>query len=134
MRRLGAALAVSALLLAAAPALAATLKAPATARVGGRISVQAAGFTPARYRLSLVGSVRRGGTCVAAIGPTRRMARQTTFRGRIPHRLRCYSSRGRVVARSTVRTGLYKLLVCVPRGPGNCDARMPAARRGIRIG
>ena len=77
--------------------------------------------------------MRRGGTCLAAIGPTRHVARQTTFRGRIPHLLRCYSSRGRVVARATVRAGLYKLLVCVPRGRSSCDPRRPAARRGIRI-
>ena len=101
--------------------------------MGAPVSVQAAGLTPARYRLALVGSVRRGGTCLAAIGPTRRVARQTTFRGPVPHLLRCYSSRGRVVARATVRAGLYKLLVCVPRGAAAATTRRPAARRGIRI-
>jgi hypothetical protein len=133
MRRLLAGFALAGLL-AAAPALAATLKAPATSRVGRQVAVQAAGLEPARYRLSLVGSNRRGGTCLATIGRTRRVARQATFRGRIPGRLRCYRPGGRLVARATVRAGLYKLLVCVPVGHSRCDARRPAARRGIRIG
>jgi hypothetical protein len=134
MRRSCALLAVAAPLLAAAPALAATLKAPASARVGRQVAVQASGLVPARYRLSLVGSTRRGGTCLAAIGHTRRVARQATFRGPIPRHLRCWSARGRLVARVAVRAGIYKLLVCVPRGHSACDGRHPAARRAIRIG
>ena len=127
-------LAIAALLAGAQPALAATLKAPASAHVGGQVAVQAAGLTPARYRLSLVGSSRRGATCLAAIGHTRHVARQATFRGAVPRHLRCWSARGRLVARVAVRPGTFKLLVCVPRGHSGCDAHRPAARRGIRIG
>jgi hypothetical protein len=126
-------LALAVLLGGAVPAWAATLKAPASARVGGQVAVQASGLTPARYRLSLVGSARRGASCLAAIGHTRRVARQATFRGAVPRRLRCWSARGRVVATVTVRSGSFKLLVCVPRGRSGCDPHRPAARRGIRI-
>jgi hypothetical protein len=103
------------------------------ARVGQRVRVQAWGLQPARYRLSLVRSSRRGATCAARLSRIRRASGHATFRARIPPRLGCYLPRRRPVARVRVRRGSYELVLCRPRGPVACDGRGPVARRRIRI-
>jgi hypothetical protein len=104
--------------LALTPALAlsaATLKAPTTARVPGRIAVTARDVKPGRYRLFLeftalapAGVSATG--CLAQIGaPATAVAGHVTISGVLPKRLACHQAEGPTEGYVTVKAGRYAL-------------------------
>jgi hypothetical protein len=111
-----AAIAVVALGLTASAALAAArLSAPATARVGGRITVTARGLKPGSYRLFLEftalappGVSATG--CLAEIGtPSRAVAGRVSISGVLPRRLACHQAEGPTEGYVTTKAGHYAL-------------------------
>jgi hypothetical protein len=109
-------IAVGALVLTPAVAVsAATLVAPSSARVGGRITVSAHGVTPGRYTLFLeftelapagvaaTGCLAKVGSAATAVGGSVKIS------GTLPKRLACHQAEGPTEGYVTVKAGRYAL-------------------------
>ena len=130
-------LALAVLAVFAAPALAASLSAPASAKHTGAITVHARGLLKGRYRLFLG---RRGPAghrnlqCEAPIGPARTVSGAAAFSGRIPAQLSCRrNGSGPIVSTVPVSTGPYTLLVAAPLGKGTFDGTLSSVTRIVQL-
>jgi hypothetical protein len=128
---------IAALAVLAPAAAAATLSAPATATIGGRVSVHASKLVPGRYRLFLAYTKPQanGGTvnCSASIGAARTVGASGTFSGTIPATLTCRRDNGTVTGTESVRAGRYDLAVYSPVGANQYNGRRSFVQRPLTI-
>jgi hypothetical protein len=118
---------------------AATLTAPSTTRVGGRITVSAHGLKPGRYRLFLeftalapAGVPATG--CLAAVGSaTTAVAGRLTISGILPKRLACHQAEGPTEGYVTVKAGRYALDFGGFLPPAGFKSGQTFIRRAIRL-
>jgi hypothetical protein len=130
---LGGALVVAA---AAPSAQAATLNAPATAAVGGHVSVTASKLIAGRYQLFLAYTkqTKNGAVnCIGAIGPARSVQSSGTFGGAIPSTLTCRTNSGAAAGTEAVRSGRYDIALYSPVGPNQYNGRRSFVQRSITI-
>jgi hypothetical protein len=139
-RSAAAAVAVGAIGLTPSAALSAsTLKAPSTARVGGRITVSASGLKPGRYRLFLeftalapAGVSATG--CLAAVGASAiAVTGHVTISGVLPKRLACHQAEGPTEGYVTTRAGHYALDFGGFLPPAGFKSSQSFIRRAIRL-
>jgi len=139
-RCLGAAAAAAAIAAAAlAPAaLGAALSSPATASVGGRVSVKVTNFVPGRYQLELAYTEKqtKGGqpiNCSATIGAVKTVKKSATLSGTIPSKLVCRTGAGPSLGTQPVSAGRYDLAVGSPVGAGTFDGNKSFEQRSVTI-
>jgi hypothetical protein len=122
----------------AAPALAATLTGPASARVLGKVTFRATGLKPAdSYALLAVRAVTRSGhiyRCAAFLAPPRRAGGTATFKGSVPDEVGCVPLGvvGRPF-RAPLRPGRYEVMVCVPGERNGCAPGATTVHRALHI-
>ena len=131
----GAAIAAAAL---APVALAASLSGPATATIGGHVSVKASNLVPGRYQLFIAYTQKQpqGGqavNCSASIGPIKTVKRSATFGGTIPSKLVCRTGAGPSLGTVAVGAGRYDLAVGSPAGAGTFDGNKSFVQRRVQI-
>ncbi len=119
-------------------ALAASLSGPATAAIGGRVSVKASNLVPGRYQLFIAYTQKQsqGGqavNCSASIGPVRTVRRSATFTGTIPSKLVCRTAAGPSLGTVAVGAGRYDLAVGSPVGAGVFDGNKSFLQRRVTI-
>ncbi len=122
----------------ASVAVAATLTTPATATIGGRVSVRASNLVAGRYQLFIAYTEKqtRGGqaiNCSASIGSVKTVRRSATFAGTIPARLVCRTSAGPSLGTVPVSVGRYDLAVGSPIGAGAFDGNKSFVQRSVQI-
>jgi hypothetical protein len=132
---LGATLAACAL---APVALAASLTSPATAAIGGRVSVRATGLIAGRYQLFLAYTEKqtKGGqaiNCSASIGSIKTVKQSATFSGTIPSKLVCRTGAGPSLGTQPVSGGRYDLAVGSPVGAGVFDGNKSFLQHTVTI-
>ncbi len=119
-------------------ALAASLSSPATAAVGGHVSVRASGLIAGRYQLFIAYTEKRtkGGqsiNCSASIGAVRTVKSSATFSGTIPSKLVCRTGTGPSLGTVPVTAGRYDLAVGSPVGAGAFDGNKSFLQRSVTI-
>ena len=138
-RALTAALGASLAAVAVAPAaLGASLTTPATATVGGPVSVRASNVIPGRYQLFIAYTEKqtKGGqaiNCSASIGPVRTIRKSLTLSGTVPAQLVCRTGSGPSLGTVPVTTGRYDLAVGSPVGAGAFDGNKSFLQRAVQI-
>jgi len=139
-RTLGAAALGGAVVAAAlAPAAnAATLSAPASASLGGHISVKASGLIAGRYQLFLAYTRPQssGGqtvNCSASIGAAKTVGSSATFSGSIPLKLTCRTDSGGTAETEPVAAGRYDVAIYSPVGANTYNGRRSFVQRSITI-
>lgn len=119
---------------AAAPAaLAASLRSPATATLGGSVSVHASGLAAGRYQLFLAYTKPGGQNCVAAISSARTVGSSASFSGKVPSKLTCHTSSGAAAGSVPVTAGRYDVAVYSPVGANGYNGRLSFIQRSITI-
>ncbi len=131
----GATLAAAAL---APVALAATLTTPATATIGGHVSVRASNLIAGRYQLFMAYTEKQtqGGqaiNCSASIGSVKTVSRSATFSGTIPAKLVCRTAAGPSLGTVPVSAGRYDLAVGSPVGAGAFDGNKSFLQHSVTI-
>ncbi len=119
-------------------ALAATLSSPATATIGGRVSVKASNLIAGRYQLFIGYTEKqtRGGqavNCSASIGPIKTVQKSATFTGTIPSKLVCRTAAGPSLGTVAVGAGRYDLAVGSPVGAGAFDGNKSFLQHSVQI-
>ena len=131
-------LAVVGLFLTPAPALAAvSMSAPATAKVGSRVTVRATGLKPGRYTLELAFEALPGGAsptnCVGKVGSATPVGGRVRISGALPTRLGCYQGVGAVEGYVTAKPGRYHLTLGVSFAPNGFSDTASFITRKIRL-
>jgi hypothetical protein len=118
---------------------AATLTAPSTARVGGRVTVSARDLKPGRYRLfleftalapagvSATGCLAEVGSAATAVGG------RVTISGVLPKRLGCHQAEGPTEGHVTTTAGRYALDFGGFLPPAGFKTSQTFIRRAIRL-
>ena len=130
--------AVAAAAVFAPVALAASLSSPATATVGGHVSVTASNLIPGRYQLLIAYTKPEGKggqliNCSASIGSIKTVKRSATFSGTIPSKLVCRTGGGPSLGTVPVTAGRYDLAVGSPVGPGEFDGNKSFLERIVTL-
>jgi hypothetical protein len=131
-------LVVLALGLAAPSALAAaTMSAPADAKVGSRITVNASGLKPGHYTLELAVEVLSGGAsptnCVGRVGTATAVGGHLRIAGKLPGRLGCYQGVGAAGGYETTTPGNYHLSLGVSFAPNGFSGSGSFVMRKIHL-
>jgi hypothetical protein len=100
------------------------MSAPATAKLGSRVTVRAAGLKPGRYTLELAIEALPGvpggappTNCVGKVGTAKAVGGRVTISGALPTRLACYQGAGAVEGYQTAKPGSYHLTLGVSFAP-----------------
>ena len=119
----------------AAKAATPMIHAPASARLGGRVTVTTTGLVRGRYALTLVSDQQpaRHAFCLARLGTAVRASTHPAFSATIPHRLRCYQGVATFLERVPARPGAYHFVVGVPIAPAASDGDHSLVRAAVRI-
>jgi hypothetical protein len=138
MKRLVSAAVLLLLLIPASAFAAASMASPATARIGSRVTVRAAGLKPGRYTLELVFEAFPGGAsptnCVAKVGSATSVGGRVTITGTVPSRLACYQGVGAVEGHVAARPGNdYHLTLGVSFAPNGFSGRASFVTRKVRV-
>ena len=128
------------LALALAPALAwaaASMRVPATAAIGSRVTVRASGLKPGHYTLELGFEALPGGAgptnCVGTVGSATAHGGRVTISGTLPTRLACYMGVGAVEGYEEAKPGKYHLTLGVMFHPNGFSDTASFVIRKIRL-
>jgi hypothetical protein len=140
IRRVGApAVAASlAFLAVVAVAAAASMQAPATARIGSRVTVKASHLDAGRYTLLLAIETSTSGAlptvCTGLVGVARTaVAGRVTISGVLPTRLACHQGVGPTLGHFNVRPGRYRLTLGIFMPPADFVYGKTLVKHEIRL-
>ena len=123
-------------LAASAWASTASIHAPRTATIGGRVTVRASGLIKGAYALTLVSDSHptSDGSCVARLSATTHTrAGAVTLSGTIPAKLTCYRAASIELGRVNTPKGGYHLVIAEPTAPDGFDASGSFVRSPLTI-